>query len=72
VIGRTLQGGAQVCKSPIPKRLSLLWVAACCTVLRSQWCQSGVKPFEKLWSGVKIVRPHALGNHGYCKIYLKR
>ena len=42
VIGQALQGFAQGCKSPIPKRLSLLGVAACCTVLRSRWYQSGV------------------------------
>jgi hypothetical protein len=42
VIHQVLQGFAGVCKSRIPKRLSLLWIAACCTVLRSRWCQSGV------------------------------
>ena len=72
VIINTLRGLAEVCNYRIPKRLSLLWVAACCTVLRSRWCQSGVKPFEKLWSGVEIARPYALGSHSYCKIYLKR
>jgi hypothetical protein len=30
------------CKSPISRRLSLLRVASCCTVLRSRWYQSGV------------------------------
>ena len=43
VIGRALQGLAGACKSPIPKRISLLRVAVCCTVLRSRWCQSGVR-----------------------------
>src|SRR5215212_6583881 len=42
VIHQALQEGAQGCKSRIPKRLSLLRVAACCTVMRSRWCQSGV------------------------------
>jgi hypothetical protein len=42
VIHQALQGFAQVCKSRISKGGSLLWVAACCTVLRSRWCQSGV------------------------------
>jgi hypothetical protein len=27
---------------PISKGFPLLWLAACCTVLRSRWCQSGV------------------------------
>ena len=42
VIGHVLQGCAGVCKSRIYKRLSLLWFAACCTVLRSRWYQSGI------------------------------
>ena len=72
VIGHVLLGGARVCKSRISKRVSFLGLALCCTVLRSLWCQSGIKPFEKLWSGVEIARPYALGSHSYCKIYLKR
>ena len=43
VIHQVLQGLARGCKSRIPKRFSLLGVARCCTVLRSRWCQSGVK-----------------------------
>src|SRR5919112_1323155 len=43
VIGHVLQGLAQGCNSRISRRLSLLWVAACCTVLRSRWYQSGIK-----------------------------
>jgi hypothetical protein len=43
VIGQALQGFARGCKSRISKRLSLLQVAACCTVLRPRCCQSGVK-----------------------------
>jgi hypothetical protein len=42
VISQALQGVAQACKCRIYRRLSLLWVAVCCTVLRSRWCQSGV------------------------------
>jgi hypothetical protein len=60
------------CKYPLSKGFPLLRLAESCTVLRSQWCQSGIKPFEKQWSGVEIARPHALGSHSYCKIYLKR
>jgi hypothetical protein len=40
VCGRVLQGSAQACKCRIPRRLALLCLAACCTVLRSQWYQS--------------------------------
>jgi hypothetical protein len=38
-----LQGVARACKTRIPRRLSLLRVAECCTVLRSRWYQSGIK-----------------------------
>jgi hypothetical protein len=38
-----LQGVCTACKSPISKPFSLLWLAQCCTVLRSRWCQSGVR-----------------------------
>jgi hypothetical protein len=43
VINQVLKGFAQGCKSRIFKRLSLLRVAECCTVLRSQWCQNDVR-----------------------------
>jgi hypothetical protein len=43
VIHQALQGFAQPCKCRISKRLSLLRFALCCTVLRSQWYQSGIK-----------------------------
>jgi hypothetical protein len=46
VIGHMLQGVAQECKSRISKLLSILSVAACCTVLRSQWYQSGISPLR--------------------------
>ena len=42
VMNRTLLGFARACKSSISKRVSFLQFAACCTVLRSRWCQSGV------------------------------
>ena len=44
VIHQALQGFARGCKSRISRRLSLLGVAACCTVLRSRWYQSGINP----------------------------
>jgi hypothetical protein len=43
VISQVLQAIARVCKSRISKRFPFPWLAACCTVLRSRWCQSGVK-----------------------------
>jgi hypothetical protein len=43
VIGHALQGCAGGCKSRIFKRVSILWFAACCTILRSRWYQSGIK-----------------------------
>jgi hypothetical protein len=43
VIHQALQGLAQGCKSRISKGFSCPWLALCCTVMRSRWCQSGVK-----------------------------
>jgi hypothetical protein len=43
VCGQPLQGFAQGSKYRIPKRLSFLCLALCCTVLRSRWYQSGIK-----------------------------
>src|SRR5215208_6820051 len=43
VIGQALQKLARTCKYRISTRLSLLRVAACCTVLRSRWYQSGIR-----------------------------
>ena len=50
----------------ISKRLSLLRVAARCTVLRSRWCQSGVKSrgLRTAVSSAKQVR-QALGSPPY-------
>jgi hypothetical protein len=42
VMHQALQGLARGCKCPIPRPVSFLCLALCCTVLRSQWCQSGV------------------------------
>src|SRR5215210_7374070 len=39
VIGHVLQGLAQECKRRISKPFALLWLAQCCTVLRSRWYQ---------------------------------
>jgi hypothetical protein len=43
VSGRLFLGVAGVCKTRIPKPFSFPTVAACCEVLRSRWCQSGVR-----------------------------
>ncbi len=43
VIIRALQGFARVCKSRIFKPVSLPWLARYCRMLRSRWCQSGVR-----------------------------
>ena len=43
MIIQALQGFAQACENPISKGSSFLCFAPCCTVLRSRWCQSGVR-----------------------------
>jgi hypothetical protein len=43
VIHQALLGIAQGCKSRISREVTLPWLAVRCTVLRSRWCQSGVK-----------------------------
>jgi hypothetical protein len=43
VIIHALQGCARGCKCRISRRFSFLQFAECCAVLRSRWCQSGVK-----------------------------
>ena len=50
VIGHTLQGFAEACKSPISKLFSILWVAECCTVLRSRWYQMTTEDGSRLLS----------------------
>ena len=42
VIIHALQGVAEPCISCISNGDSVLWFAACCTILRSRWCRSGV------------------------------
>ena len=43
VITHALLGFARTCKTRIDKPISFLCLALGCTVLRSRWCQSGVK-----------------------------
>ena len=44
VITQVLRGCAGGCKCPISRPVSLLCLAVRCTVLRSRWYQSGIKP----------------------------
>jgi hypothetical protein len=43
VIIHVLQRFAEACKTRISRLVSFLRLAGCCTVLRSRWCQSGVR-----------------------------
>ena len=54
VMHQALQGFAGPCKTRISKLFTFLWLAACCTVLRSRWYQSGISP---LLIGSPVV-PH--------------
>ena len=38
---------AEVCINPLCKPFSLLRLAPCCRVLRSRWCQSGVRSWPE-------------------------
>src|SRR5215208_2663574 len=49
VITHALQGSARACGYRIPRPLSLLRFAACCTVLRSRWYQSGINIASTLY-----------------------
>jgi hypothetical protein len=67
VIHQALQGVAEACESRISRQLSLLWLAACCTVLRSRWYQSGIKttqitPHRHLTASFSDVDPHRIGH----------
>src|SRR5919107_3417702 len=53
VIGQALQGLAQECKSRINKPVSILRVAACCTLLRSRWYQSGISSTVQVSSTIQ-------------------
>src|SRR5215204_50837 len=58
VIGHALQGLADCCKTRISKPVSLPSLARSCIVLRSRWCQSGVRRREitRCWL---LYRPDA-------------
>ena len=64
VIGHTLQGVAEACKSRIDKPVSILWAAACCTVLRSQWYQIGIRTSDSYSATAgPMARPRVLRSH---------
>jgi hypothetical protein len=48
VIIHALQGFAHSCNSRISKGFSFLWLALCCTVLRSLWYQGGIKGLPRM------------------------
>ena len=56
VIHHVLQGCAEACKSRISKPVSFLRLALCCTVLRSRWCQSGVRRTGDRLLGAALTR----------------
>ena len=64
MITQALQRCAGDCKCRIFKRVSLLRVAACCTVLRSQWYQIGIRASDSysLSAGL-MTRTRALRSH---------
>jgi hypothetical protein len=51
VITQALQGFSRDCKCRIFRGVSFLCLAACCTVLRSRWYQSGINLPQKLLAG---------------------
>jgi hypothetical protein len=64
VIIHTLQGFAEDCKTRISKRLSLLRVAECCTVLRSRWHQIGIRTSDSYSPRAgPMARPRDLRSH---------
>ena len=50
-------GVAGVCKTRINKPFSLLWLATCCPILHSQWCQGGVNWCRFLRLGALFLIP---------------
>jgi hypothetical protein len=72
-----LQGCAGDCKSRISRRLSLLRVAACCTVLRSRWYQSGINSGNSCFAILPIRSTHLkygqhLTEHASIQLTLER
>ena len=64
VITQALQGFAQGCDCSIPKRFSLPPLARRCTVLRSRWCQIGIRTSDSYSLTVRpMARSRALRSH---------
>jgi hypothetical protein len=71
-----LQQIAEVCEFSIAKPFSLLPLAACCRVLRSRWCQSGVRIADVYapcypatlsdWRSCFAACPAPAGNTWFC------
>jgi hypothetical protein len=57
---QALQGFARACRCRLSRRFSFLRLAACCTVLRSRWWQSGVRSpwITRRWFLLKQPRDH--------------
>jgi|SRR5215203_4998600 len=64
VIIQALLGFAWGCKCRISKLVSFLRLARCCTVLRSRWCQSGIRTSDSynLTAG-PMARTRGLWSH---------
>jgi hypothetical protein len=64
VIGQALQGFARSCKCRLFRGVSFLRLAACCTVLRSRWYQSGIRASDSYRLTVgPMARPRDLRSH---------
>src|SRR5215213_1627757 len=64
VITQALQGCAGSCRTRISKRISVLWFAECCTVLRSRWYQSGIRTSDSYSpTAGSMARPRDLRSH---------
>src|SRR5919112_2800306 len=63
VITQGLQSSAGDCKCRIFRGVTFLRLAECCTVLRSRWCQSGVRRLQTLNRGLRVM-----GGYGAWKV----
>jgi integrase len=77
VIRQVLKWFAQGCKYRIPKPLSFLRLALCCTVLRSLWYQSGINSGKGCFTILPIRSTHLkylqhLAGHASIQLTLDR
>jgi hypothetical protein len=71
VITQALQGCAGDCKCHIFRGVSFLRVAACCTVLRSRWYQSGIRTSDSYSATAgPTARPRVLRSHNRRHLFL--